>query len=144
MSAAQSLTERDGRWWPSRFGTDDQLGMLNHIGDAKRAAAMSLVREGRLYDLGRVLDENAPVFPGRYFRQTLVTTAHHANVAMPVGENHVNWVTEIVSGTMQLFHSSSAVNPALTAMANALRVGDHLLERLGASAKRVVEEPIAV
>jgi choline dehydrogenase-like flavoprotein len=32
------------------------------------------------------------------------------------------------------FPSSSAVNPALTAMANALRVGDHLLERLGASA----------
>jgi choline dehydrogenase-like flavoprotein len=31
------------------------------------------------------------------------------------------------------FPSSSAVNPALTAMANALRVGDHLLERLDAS-----------
>jgi choline dehydrogenase-like flavoprotein len=31
------------------------------------------------------------------------------------------------------FPSSSAVNPALTAMANAMRVGDHLLERLGAS-----------
>jgi choline dehydrogenase-like flavoprotein len=30
------------------------------------------------------------------------------------------------------FPSSGAVNPALTAMANALRVGDHLLERLGA------------
>jgi choline dehydrogenase-like flavoprotein len=30
------------------------------------------------------------------------------------------------------FPSSSAVNPALTAMANALRIGDHLLERLGA------------
>jgi choline dehydrogenase-like flavoprotein len=30
------------------------------------------------------------------------------------------------------FPSSSAVNPALTVMANALRVGDHLLERLGA------------
>jgi choline dehydrogenase-like flavoprotein len=29
------------------------------------------------------------------------------------------------------FPSSSAVNPALTAMANALRVGEHLLERLG-------------
>lgn len=27
--------------------------------------------------------------------------------------------------------SSAAVNPALTVMANALRVGDHLLERLG-------------
>jgi choline dehydrogenase-like flavoprotein len=32
------------------------------------------------------------------------------------------------------FPSISAVNPALTAMANALRVGDHLLERLGVSA----------
>jgi kynurenine formamidase len=90
------------RWWPSPFGEDDQLGMLNHIDESKRAAALSLVREGKLYDLGHVLDENSPVFPGRYFRQTLVTTAHHANVAMPVGENMVNWVTEVVSGTMQL------------------------------------------
>jgi choline dehydrogenase-like flavoprotein len=31
------------------------------------------------------------------------------------------------------FPSIGAVNPALTAMANALRVGDHLLERMGAS-----------
>jgi choline dehydrogenase-like flavoprotein len=30
------------------------------------------------------------------------------------------------------FPSSGAVNPALTVMANALRVGDHLLDRLGA------------
>ena len=32
------------------------------------------------------------------------------------------------------FPSIGAVNPALTAIANAIRVGDHLLERLGASA----------
>ncbi|MGZ4270440.1 MAG: GMC oxidoreductase [Solirubrobacteraceae bacterium] len=32
------------------------------------------------------------------------------------------------------FPSSAAVNPALTAMANALRVGDHIAERLGAGA----------
>ncbi|MCI0360733.1 MAG: GMC oxidoreductase, partial [Planctomycetaceae bacterium] len=31
------------------------------------------------------------------------------------------------------FPSSAAVNPALTIIANALRVGDHLLERLGCS-----------
>ena len=90
------------RWWPSPFGEDDQLGMLNHVDEAKRLAALSLVRHGRVYDLGRVLDEQSPVFPGRYFRQTLVTTAHHANEAMPIGENEVNWVTEVVSGTMQL------------------------------------------
>jgi choline dehydrogenase-like flavoprotein len=37
-----------------------------------------------------------------------------------------------------VFPSIGAVNPALTAMANALRVGDHLLERIGdTSAERV-------
>ena len=30
-----------------------------------------------------------------------------------------------------VFPSIGAVNPALTAMANSMRVGDHLLERLG-------------
>ena len=35
------------------------------------------------------------------------------------------------------FPSIGAVNPALTAMANALRVGDHLLERLGAAHQEV-------
>jgi choline dehydrogenase-like flavoprotein len=29
------------------------------------------------------------------------------------------------------FPSSSAVNPSLTIIANALRVGDHLLQRMG-------------
>jgi choline dehydrogenase-like flavoprotein len=37
----------------------------------------------------------------------------------------------VVDGSF--FPSSGAVNPALTIMANALRVGDHLIERLGAS-----------
>ncbi len=82
--------------------------MLNHITDAKRAAVLASVRLGRVYDLGHVLDETVPVFPGRYFRQTLVTTAHHANAGRAdetptgVGDNKVNWITEIVSGTMQL------------------------------------------
>jgi choline dehydrogenase-like flavoprotein len=35
------------------------------------------------------------------------------------------------------FPSIGAVNPALTAMANALRVGNHLLERMGAPRKEV-------
>ena len=34
-----------------------------------------------------------------------------------------------------VFPSIGAVNPALTAMANSLRVGDHVLERLGASGR---------
>jgi choline dehydrogenase-like flavoprotein len=43
----------------------------------------------------------------------------------------------VVDGSF--FPSSGAVNPALTIMANAMRVGDHLLARMGASASRGVE-----
>ena len=79
-----------------------EQGMLALIDDAKRASALAEARTGRIYDLGHVLDETVPVFPGRYFKQTLVTTAHHANADGGVGENRVNWITELVSGTMQL------------------------------------------
>jgi choline dehydrogenase-like flavoprotein len=41
-----------------------------------------------------------------------------------------------------IFPSISAVNPALTAMANALRVGDRLLERLGASRTAAASESL--
>jgi kynurenine formamidase len=83
-------------------GAAHEQGMLALIDDAKRASALAEVRLGRMYDLGHVLDEDVPVFPGRYFKQTLVTTAHHANPGGGVGENGVNWITELVSGTMQL------------------------------------------
>lgn len=50
----------------------------------------------------------------------------------------------VVDGSF--FPSSSAVNPALTIIANAMRVGDHLLERFGTKLARALnseQEPIA-
>jgi kynurenine formamidase len=70
--------------------------MLAHITDASRAAALGLIRTGRLYDLGRVLDEHAPVFPGRHFRQLLVPNP------APICDNAVNWVADVVSTTTQV------------------------------------------
>jgi kynurenine formamidase len=58
--------------------------------------ALQVVREGRLYDLGRVLDERSPAFPGRYFHQTLQPNPE------PIGENRVNWVSDIVATTTQI------------------------------------------
>jgi choline dehydrogenase-like flavoprotein len=46
----------------------------------------------------------------------------------------------VVDGSF--FPSSGAVNPALTIMANALRVGEHLAERLGVGAV-VAQEAVA-
>jgi choline dehydrogenase-like flavoprotein len=48
----------------------------------------------------------------------------------------------VVDGSF--FPSSGAVNPALTIMANALRVGDHILERLGAGGTERRSAEVAV
>lgn len=98
----------DDKWWPSRYGPEDQIGTLNEIGTPQVQAAAGLVRSGRIYDLGRILDENVPAFPGRTFRQTLVDSAHAVNRRTTkggrrgLGRNEVNWITELVYGTFQL------------------------------------------
>src|SRR4051795_11034348 len=46
----------------------------------------------------------------------------------------------VVDGSF--FPSSAAVNPALTIIANALRVGDHLLERIAATSTAMAATPV--
>ena len=96
-------------WFPSRYGPEDQIGMLNEIKLEHVVKAARLVKEGRVYDLSHVLDESVPAFPGRSFRQHLTTSAHQLNSRRPDagpqggwGENDMNWMVEVVSSTSQL------------------------------------------
>src|SRR5215470_13453198 len=99
---------RTGRWWPSKYGPDDQAGALNEITPAKVLEAVGLVRQGRVYDLAHVLDQNIPAFPGRTFRQYLTTNYHQINRRHPdagpagLGSNSVNWIVEQVTATQQM------------------------------------------
>lgn len=105
---AAGLPAGERPWWPSRYGPDDQIGTLNEITPAIVASAATLARTGTVIDLGRVLDENTPKFPGRYWHQTLDTTAHFENLRRPDasgkgwGRNEINWITEIQVGTFQV------------------------------------------
>ncbi len=99
----------DLEWFTSRYGADDQLGMLNEIGLEHIIRAARLVRQGQVYDLSHILDEAVPAFPGRSFRQHLTTSAHQLNSRRPDagpqggwGENDMNWMLEVVSSTSQL------------------------------------------
>ena len=98
----------DDRWWPSRYGAEDEAGALNEITPAGVARAAALVREGRIYDLSHVLDSSIPAFPGRSFRQFLTTSAHDLNRRAPgagpqgLGRNGVNWIVEQVAATSQM------------------------------------------
>ncbi|MBI2917332.1 MAG: cyclase family protein [Chloroflexi bacterium] len=95
-------------WWPSRYGQADQKGTLNEITPEKLVQAAQLVKLGKTYDLGHVLDEHVPAFPGRSFHQRLLTAAHQVNRRRPDagtegwGENNVNWIIDELSGTSQL------------------------------------------
>ncbi len=113
-AASDSRGDRSGlpagesAWWPSRYGADDQIGTLNEITPAAVLSAAGLVRTGTVVDLGRVLDEETPKFPGRYWHQTLDVTPHYENLRRPDtsgkgwGKNDINWITEIQVGTFQV------------------------------------------
>jgi hypothetical protein len=103
-----SLPDGQQPWWPSRYGADDQLGTLNEITPAVVRTARALVHRGEVVDLGRVLDEDTPKFPGRYWHQTVDTSAPFTNLRRPDavgngwGKNQINWITEIQAGTFQV------------------------------------------
>lgn len=84
------------RWWPSRYGGDDQAGACNELTPERTLAALSLPRTGRVVELGQVLEAGVPIFPPRTFNQLIL--AHGVLESLPVapGENDVNWFEEQV------------------------------------------------
>ena len=105
---AADLPDGQKPWWPSRYGSRDQIGTLNEITPAVVAAAAKLARTGTVVDLGRVLDEDTPKFPGRYWHQAVDVSPHYTNprrsdaVGKGWGRNQINWITEVQSGTFQV------------------------------------------
>jgi kynurenine formamidase len=95
-------------WWPSRYGVDDKIGTLNEITPERVARAVGLVKTGTVVSLGRIIDENIPVFPGRYWHQTVDLSPHVTNLRRSDatetgwGKNAINWITEIQVGTFQV------------------------------------------
>jgi kynurenine formamidase len=124
------------QWWPSRYGADDERGTLNEITPHKVVAAARLVRTGRVYDLGRTLHADVPRFEGRFWQQTLVTSAHIINARRAGGElggwgrNSLNWITELVTGTFQIGTQLDGLNH--------LQIGDRFYN--GWRARDIVEE----
>lgn len=107
-AAIPALPDNQQPWWPSRYGAEDQLGSLNEVTADVVAAAAALVKKGAVVDLGRVLDEGTPKFPGRYWHQTVDVSAPYTNlrrrdaIGKGWGKNEINWITEIQAGTFQV------------------------------------------
>jgi hypothetical protein len=133
---ATELPDGQAPWWPSRYGPDDQIGSLNEITPASIVVAARLVRQGRVFDLGRILDKDVPHFPGRFWQQTLVSNAHLNNPRRPEGteggwgKNQVNWLIELATGTFQIGTQLDGLNH--------LQIGDRFYN--GWRTREIVED----
>ena len=58
-----------GKWWPSKWGAEDEAGASNHITPAKVLDAAKWIRDGKVYKLGRVYEQerHAPLWSARLF-----------------------------------------------------------------------------
>jgi kynurenine formamidase len=63
---AQTFTNPlSNQWWPSPWGAQDQKGAHNRLTPAKVRQAAGLIKTGKVYQLGRVLERGIPVFGER-------------------------------------------------------------------------------
>jgi kynurenine formamidase len=55
------------KWWPSRWGAQDEAGASNWITPEKVLAAAKLIKTGKIYRIGRVYESKMPLFGERVF-----------------------------------------------------------------------------
>lgn len=72
MSAYDGEGARSPRWWPSRFGPDDERGALNELSEAGVLAALRLPVAGDVISLAPLLERDMPSPIGREWRQVVL------------------------------------------------------------------------
>jgi kynurenine formamidase len=81
-------------WWPSEWGADDQRGAANRLTPDKVLEASGLIREGKVYQLGRLYEHGIPVPGKRHYSLTIPGLP----TGSPMGSNQLVHNDELVSG----------------------------------------------
>lgn len=101
---------------PRRYADDDVIGAANEITTEAVLRAAGLVRTGRRYALGQILDANSPSQMWRYWKHSLVTD--RVIPERSFGTNQQTFLEESVSGAL---HSGTH----LDGLAH-IGIGEHL------------------
>jgi len=80
------------KWYPSKWGADDQRGAANRITPAKVMQAKGLITQGRIYQLGRVYEAGMPMPATRHF------SLHIPQAYVMGGKNQGVYHDEVFSG----------------------------------------------
>ena len=98
ITAAQADTTSlpklsEQKWWPSKWGADDQAGASNHITPAKVLDTVKWIRDGKVYKLGHNYESSMPLFGKRVFTLRIPGSP----TGGPFGENRMVYHDEFVS-----------------------------------------------
>jgi kynurenine formamidase len=91
--AARAQDAAGAKWWPSRWGPEDQAGASNWITPEKILDAVKLIKTGKTYELGRVYEAAMPKFGQRAFTLRIPGTP----TGGPLGTNKVIWNDEFLA-----------------------------------------------
>jgi kynurenine formamidase len=82
------------KWWPSRWGPQDEAGASNWITPAKVLEAARLIKTGKIYEMGRVYQSEQPAFGARVFALRILGSP--ANADTPFGKNKLMYHDDFV------------------------------------------------
>lgn len=81
-SVSSTAFGEQGDWYPSPWGPDDQRGAANLLTQDKVLEATKLIKEGKVYQLGRVYEPGIPLFGNRSYELRILEIG-------PLGENNL-------------------------------------------------------
>ena len=74
---AQAPALTDKAWWPHpKWGKDDQAGASNYMTPAKVLDTVKLIKDGKVYRIGRIYESSMPKFGERAFTDQEMNSAY--------------------------------------------------------------------
>ncbi len=98
LAGGVGTVQAEDKFWPSKWGADDQLGAFNMNGPERTLEAVKLVTTGKTYRLGVESSPKTPSYPPRYFHITVLTPNQAPGQSL--GDNKFNYADEIIAGWM--------------------------------------------
>jgi kynurenine formamidase len=94
LLACSSALGQTDRWYPSRWGADDQRGAANRLTPAKVLEAKNVITKGNVYQLGHVYEPGMPMYGTRHYSLRIPQA-----FKMP-GKNEAVYHDEVISGEL--------------------------------------------
>ncbi len=91
--AMSSAALAQDKWYPSKFGKDDEAGRSNLMTPDRTKAAMKYIKQGKVLSLARTYSAKMPLFGHRVF----AVRGTGGLAGGPLGDNNVTWMDDTLT-----------------------------------------------